>query len=57
MAEHEARYIAVRNNDEWQERSYENYETVKQVDKGYNRVRVNDKWHQAPKMLNDDVDE
>ena len=57
MTNHEQRYIAVRHNNQWHDRSKENYETSKKVDEGQNRVRVNNQWRQAPKMLGDDVDE
>lgn len=55
--DHGARLIAVRDGGKWDERSMENYATVKEVNKGQNRVRVNNEWRQAPKMKGDDVDE
>lgn len=51
------RYIGLRKDDNWEDRSFENFETVKSKNKGQNRVRKNGDWRQAPKMLRDDVDE
>lgn len=50
------RYIAVRHKGEWDSRSYEDYETAKDKNKGRNRIRINGNWRQVPKMKNDDVE-
>nr|DAF38299.1 MAG TPA: hypothetical protein [Caudoviricetes sp.]DAL31109.1 MAG TPA_asm: hypothetical protein [Caudoviricetes sp.] len=46
-----SRFIAIRKNSNWKDTSYENFSTMKQKDKGHNRVRTNDGWRQAPKMV------
>lgn len=44
------RHIGIRKSDKWEKRSYENYETVKEKNKGHNRIRKNDNWYQVPRM-------
>ena len=50
-----ARHIALRKNGKWKNKSYENYDTVKEENEGQNRLRKNG-WRQVPKMNNGKVD-